>query len=376
MEYYTYNESKEYLKKFKIKSSTEFYRLVKNGSLDQKINKRPYSFFKAKKRNEWVSWDDFLSFEKENQKKKFLSFDESLKIVRNFQLKNQKEWFVKFKELNLSKLNIPSNPHVVYKNIGWISYPHWLGLNSYKNVKNIKYIDYNECKRFVKSNYPEIKNRSNWIKFDKSNFPLFIPKRPDHIYKKTGDWIDWENFLDSDLSPRSKSKLLLNFDDAKEYIKELKLKDQYEFYRFIEDNNINFIPKRPDHVYKKDWSGYLDFLGCSGNRESIGERLIKTYLDENKINYIKEKKFKSCKNINELPFDFYLPEHNICIEYDGELHYKSSSIFGGDKTLKKIKNNDRIKDDWCLENSIKLLRIPYLKKKKIFSILNELLNTV
>ena len=40
MEYYSYNESKEYLKRFNIKSSFQFYRLIKDGSLSQKINKR------------------------------------------------------------------------------------------------------------------------------------------------------------------------------------------------------------------------------------------------------------------------------------------------------------------------------------------------
>ena len=45
--------------------------------------------------------------------------------------------------------------------------------------------------------------------------------------------------------------------------------------------------------------------------------------ETNNINYIREKRFKDCKNIKPLPFDFYLPEKNICIEYDGEHHFKS-----------------------------------------------------
>jgi very-short-patch-repair endonuclease/acyl-CoA-binding protein len=376
MEYYSYNESKEYLKKFNIKSSFQFYRLIKDGSLSQKINKRPYSFFKTKKRNNWISWEDFLSFKKCEQKKKFLSFDESLKIVRKLHLKNQKDWVDKFKELNLSYLKIPSNPNIIYKDTGWISYSHWLGLSSYKNVGKIEYLSYDDCKKYIKLHFSEIKNKVNWTSFDKSKLPLSIPKRPDYIYKKNGDWINWENFLDSDISPRSKSKLLLNFEDAKKYIKDLKFKDQYEFYKYIDENDINFLPKRPDYIYRKDWTGYIDFLGCVNNKESIGERLVKTYLDENKINYIREKRFDTCKNIKCLPFDFYLPDHNICIEYDGQHHFNIVSIYGGEDCLKKTQINDNIKNNWCSENNIKLIRISYIKKNKIYTILNEFFNNI
>lgn len=193
------------------------------------------------------------------------------------------------------------------------------------------------------------------------------------MYKKTGEWVNWEDFLDSDISPRSKSKLFLSFEESKKYVQDLKFKDQYEFVNYLENNNINFIPKRPSATYKKEWKGFLDFLGCDGNRTSIGERLIKAYLDDNKIKYEKEKYFDTCKNINKLPFDFYLPEYKICIEYDGELHYKSNDKFGGIERLNRSKKHDKIKTKWCKENDIKLLRIKYLKKNKISKILSNFL---
>jgi hypothetical protein len=91
------------------------------------------------------------------------------------------------------------------------------------------------------------------------------------------------------------------------------------------------------------------------------------------IPYIEQKTFDLCRNPKTntlLRFDFYIPHLNLCIEYDGELHYRSSSIFGGDETLSRIKKNDMIKTNWCLENNIKLIRIPYKKKNKIFKILS------
>jgi len=77
-------------------------------------------------------------------------------------------------------------------------------------------------------------------------------------------------------------------------------------------------------------------------------------------------KFDGCININKLPFDFYLPEKNICIEYDGEQHFRN--IFS-DKSFKETKINDNIKDEFCIKNNIFLIRIPYFKFEEINNIL-------
>jgi len=369
--YLSYEESKQYLKNFNIKSSTQFYSMVKEGSFIEQIHKRPYNYFRTKKRNHWVSWKDFLSIP--DDRKKYLNYKDAIYIVHKLDIKDQKDWFVKFRQLNLSELGIPSNPNIIYKNKGWSSYSKWLGINSYRNITNIKYLSYLDCKKFINKNFPEIKNKKSWVDLDKSKLPLEIPKRPDYIYREIG-WINWESFLDSgSVSPISKSKMFFDYNSAKDYLRPLMLKDRYEYHNYINNNNILFLPKRPDVVYKNTWKGYIDFLGCVSNRESIGERLIKNYLDSNNILYIKEKKFETCKNKKELPFDFYLPAYNLCIEYDGELHYRKSDLHGGEEAFNKITHNDKIKTKWCKDNDIKLLRISYLKKSKINKILEDYL---
>jgi very-short-patch-repair endonuclease len=126
-------------------------------------------------------------------------------------------------------------------------------------------------------------------------------------------------------------------------------------------------------VYKDKWNGFLDFLGCETNRKSYGELKISEYLKENNIEFIREKEFDTCRNIKNLKFDFYLPKHKLCIEYDGELHFKEVLIFGGKKTLDKVLENDKIKNSWCSNNNINILRITYKQKKKIYKILDEVL---
>lgn len=109
------------------------------------------------------------------------------------------------------------------------------------------------------------------------------------------------------------------------------------------------------------------------SKVSYGEMAVKKFLDDNSIKYEMNKRFPSCKNIQQLPFDFFLPELNICIEYDGEHHFKPVSKFGGQSKLESVQENDNIKNIFCKDNSIDLIRIPYKEKKNINNILDKLI---
>lgn len=69
--------------------------------------------------------------------------------------------------------------------------------------------------------------------------------------------------------------------------------------------------------------------------------------------------FDDCRDINLLPFDFYLPDYNLCIEYDGIHHFEINEYFGGVDRLKYTKKHDKIKNIYCKLNNIKLIRISY-----------------
>ncbi len=104
---------------------------------------------------------------------------------------------------------------------------------------------------------------------------------------------------------------------------------------------------------------------------SKGENFIINYLCENKIYYIQQYKFEGCVNKRQLLFDFYIPEYNMCIEFDGMQHFKSIDYYGGDNTFNIIKKRDGIKNKYCSENNINLLRIPYYDFKNIKVILES-----
>jgi very-short-patch-repair endonuclease len=93
--------------------------------------------------------------------------------------------------------------------------------------------------------------------------------------------------------------------------------------------------------------------------DSKGVREILKFIDEKKINFKREHFYKDCKNIKYLRFDFYLIDYDILIEYDGQQHFKSIEHWGGDEEFKKRKINDSIKEEYCKNNRIPLLRISY-----------------
>jgi len=114
--------------------------------------------------------------------------------------------------------------------------------------------------------------------------------------------------------------------------------------------NFTQIPR--DHI-----RGYE----CPLCNESKGERTINKYLNEHKIDFINQQIFDSCVSVknNKLKFDFYLPKYNICIEYDGLQHYKPIKHWGGEDGLSKRMCNDEIKNKYCRDNNIKMIRIKY-----------------
>lgn len=122
--------------------------------------------------------------------------------------------------------------------------------------------------------------------------------------------------------------------------------------------------------FKQTPNQHKNGSGCPICNESKGERETKRILTEQGINFKQEHKFLDCKNIKSLPFDFYLPDYNICIEYDGEQHFKPVKMFGGNKKFKITQTNDRIKTNYCFYKDIVLIRISY--KENIFKKLSKI----
>jgi very-short-patch-repair endonuclease len=128
-------------------------------------------------------------------------------------------------------------------------------------------------------------------------------------------------------------------------------------------------PKHGDFEQKP--GVHLKGSGCPVCNESRGESSIRKYLNINKIDFKTQKTFKGCQYVSLLKFDFYLPNHNICIEFDGIQHFEAFEFFGGEEALLKNMERDAIKNQYCTDNNIKLLRIEYDQIGDIENILKK-----
>lgn len=125
------------------------------------------------------------------------------------------------------------------------------------------------------------------------------------------------------------------------------------------------------HTWMNLPSQILGGRGCPVCGTSHGERQVRLWLETHNILYEEQKTFDGCKDIKCLPFDFYLPILRCAIEYDGEQHYRPVDFFGGEEGFKNRQLHDKIKTQYCDDNGIRLIRIPYNK-----SVEQELNNTL
>ena len=128
------------------------------------------------------------------------------------------------------------------------------------------------------------------------------------------------------------------------------------------------------HLYECKLHDFYNGNRCPKCNQSKGEVKIKKYLKDNNIFYKEQYKFEDCKAQRKLPFDFYLPDYNLIIEYDGKQHFEISSFFGDIDSFIGIKVRDTIKNIYCKKNNINLIRIPYWEYDNIENILNKIIN--
>jgi hypothetical protein len=113
-----------------------------------------------------------------------------------------------------------------------------------------------------------------------------------------------------------------------------------------------------DHgVFEQKASVHLSGHGCPICRNSKLERYLRDNLIRLGITFEQNKRYDDCRNYLPLPFDFYLSDMNILIECDGIQHRVPIKHFGGEERYEYQKLNDSIKNNYCVEKSIRLIRV-------------------
>jgi very-short-patch-repair endonuclease len=111
--------------------------------------------------------------------------------------------------------------------------------------------------------------------------------------------------------------------------------------------------------------------GCPVCKESRGESAIRNWLVSSGFSFSRGKKFDTCRHKNRLPFDFFVQESMVLIEYDGRQHFEPVDRFGGQEALELCQLRDSIKTKWAADNGYRLIRISYKQFKAISKILDR-----
>lgn len=163
------------------------------------------------------------------------------------------------------------------------------------------------------------------------------------------------------------------------------ISDKYESSR----NKLIFLCEC-SKIFETNLNNFLHQHKCRCDkctkRQSHLSYLTEIYLKNNNLNYIYEHRFDNCRNIYPLPFDFAIFDNKnklkLLVECDGEGHFEPTNFNGIDyeralKNYKYTKFNDNIKDTYCKDNNIFLLRIPYweFKNNNYINILNNKIYT-
>lgn len=153
------------------------------------------------------------------------------------------------------------------------------------------------------------------------------------------------------------------------------LLENSEDYTGYFDKNLRIRCPRCNQIYlsnvRRGKNNRTLLCDRCNQKTSVGEVAIINILDKYNIDYIFQKRFKDCKDKKPLPFDFYLPEYNTCIEFDGQGHFEPAF---GNKSFFSTILHDGMKNNYCLWNNIRLIRIPYWEGHNIEEILVRDLN--
>lgn len=294
-----------------------------------------------------------------DKKENFCSYDELKSVVQKLNIKTKEDYIKIYKTIKVNDgKKCPLNPRTFYGLDIWENWSLFLGKPIYQKKYHNVYYSYEECKNIIqkmnlKSKTEYYKNIKNIILND-----IRIPYNPVKVY--VDKWESWGIFLGTG----NIQNLLvdyLSFDDTKKWVHSLNLK-MYKEWRNLDKNKLPYgIPKSPEHHYKnKGWVDYYDWLGIDKKiKMSYGEKIINDILINYNILFKHNRSLLDCTNKSKLRFDFYLPEYNVCFEYDGIQHFEPIDFFGGEDEFKKTKMRDEIKNLFCNVNNIKLIRFNY-----------------
>lgn len=167
-------------------------------------------------------------------------------------------------------------------------------------------------------------------------------------------------------------KQTLTKEQAQSKINEIFGENEYQLLQYTSYHKSALYKHACGFAWKGCYASFLKSRGCPKcfGQKSKGEIAIGKWLKDNQIIFIEQQTLEY--PYKRYKFDFYLPDYNLAIEYQGEQHYKDKSKVW--EPLNKIQERDAIKRQYCQEHGIELLEIDYKNYDNISQILSSKFN--
>ena len=257
--YMSFEEAKEMVKKFNIKHMSEYQKLKGNKTLPPDIPYAPSYVYR-----EYTDWYDFTGRIRPID---YRPYEEAKKLVQSLNIRSLKEYTDYFKKNPLPP-DMPNHLPSAYEG-------QYEGRDGFfVNLKKINF-SFDEAKKFIFNK--KIKTRLNYLEYNQKgrvskiakgksimetkNIITGLPKNPERFYKK--QWKGWSDFLSGEMYGYKNRKLFISYEEAKKIVQSLNIKDKWEYPKLIIKKNLlpKKIPIRPESFYKEEWEGWPIFLG-------------------------------------------------------------------------------------------------------------------
>lgn len=186
---------------------------------------------------------------------------------------------------------------------------------------------------------------------------------------------NFSDFHNSKRCPHCAKNAKLSID----IIKERMMNEDYTLLstEYINAQEDLIVMCNHNHIYQTNWNRFQNGKRCpycyNENKMSKGMKKIIDYLNCHNIDFILEYRIDDCRSTYPLPFDIYLTQQDILIEFDGQQHFMALEHWGGIDGLIERKIHDTMKNYYCQQNNLNLIRIAYYELNEIEQILEELL---
>ena len=138
--------------------------------------------------------------------------------------------------------------------------------------------------------------------------------------------------------------------------------DEYTFLNAYVNNKTKLRVKhnKCGYVYKVTPTDFFHKHNrCSYCNSPKGETIITKLLDTLNINYEPQKTFDDLRDTQPLSYDFFVPDQNILIEYQGIQHYEPIDYFGGNSAFERQQKHDKMKANYAKDHGYNLIAVPY-----------------